>query len=201
MAELTRIQQYGNQLLAIFDDGSRKFAYPTSSGTLWVVGGVYVEPPDPGTGTIIDTISPGHSVTNPGGTILSGWQWHLNNNGNRGGIDWNYNFQTFTAPAAGTVDHFDVSGVGMVVRLTLDTPAVRTGGRISPTQYDQEGPMKSIWFQHCSAAVDGHHEQGEVIGTSGNGYGAYAAHLHVHGQVNDSTASGNGVRCHPWGFM
>lgn len=200
MPEPTRIEEFGNGLAVLFDDGTRRIAYPTTGG-LWLIGGIVDTPPDPGSGTVIDTISPGHTITNPGGTILSGWQWHLNNNGNRGGLDFNYNFQTFTAPADGVVDHFDVSGVGMVVRLTLTTPAVRTGPRLAPTQYDQQGPMLSIWFQHCSAAIDGPAAQGDVIGTSGNGYGAYPEHLHVHGQVNSSTSSTNAVRCHPWGFM
>lgn len=159
----------------------------------WAVGGSGV--PD-----VVDTISPAHTITNPGGTIASAWQWHIDNNGGRGGVDWNYAYGTdFTAPADGVVDHFDVVGVGMVVRLTLNTPAAR----INPQEpdNDQYGPILSIWFQHCSAAYDGPASQGDVIGKSGDGYGAFTAHLHVHALTNTSSVAGSTNRANFWGFV
>lgn len=147
---------------------------------------------------VVDTLLPGHTITNPGGTIASGWAWHIANNGGRGGVDLNYNFQTFTAPAAGTVSHFNVAGVGMVVKLVLDTPAPRTSPR-QPSG-DQPGPMTAIWFQHCSAAVDGHAEEGDVIGTSGDGGGLYSPHLHVHGMIDNGNTASAFNRCNFWGF-
>lgn len=152
------------------------------------------------TGTLVDTISPGHTVTNPGHTFASGWAWHVANAAGHGGVDLNYNFQTFTAPGAGTVDHFNVAGVGMIVRLTLDTPAIRVQPQ-EPSGYDAYGPIVAIWFEHCSAAVDGHHEQGEVIGTSGDGGGLYAPHLHVHGLTDHGNVAGTTNRAQFFSFV
>lgn len=199
MASVTHIQEFGNQLAVIFDDGSRKLAVPTPGG-LWIVqsgGG----PPDPGAGTLIDNILPGHAFAE--GSLADDWQWHLDNNGGphgRGGNDLNYSFGTpFKAPGSGTVTHFDVSGVGMVVKLILDTPAPRTQPAF---ENDYPGPMLAVWFQHCSGSVgDGHYNQGDVIGTSGDGYGDYPAHLHVHGkQTTDNSSSGVDRTCF-WHFV
>lgn len=151
-------------------------------------------------GTLTDTISPGHSVTNPGGTFASGWQWHVTNASGHGGVDLNYNFQDFTAPGAGTVRHFDVAGVGMVVVLQLDTPAQRVLPQ-EPSGHDAYGPITAVWFEHCSAAVDGHHEEGEVIGTSGDGYGQYAPHLHVHGLTDNGNVAGTTNRAQFFSFV
>lgn len=191
------IQIYGMQLVINYTDGTIGIATYTGND-VWNISNTAA----PIAGPLIDTISPGHHITNPGGTIASGWQWHITNEGNRGGDDWNYSYGTnFTAPAAGTINHFDVSGVGMIVELVLDVPVVRT----QPQQaagFDQFGPIAAIHFEHCSASVDGHHNQGEVIGKSGNGYGAYPAHLHVHGQTTDTGGpSSSANRCCMWGFV
>lgn len=151
-------------------------------------------------GTLVDNISPGHPVTNPGHTFASGWAWHVDSTGGYGGVDLAYNFQTFKAPGAGTVDHFDVAGVGMIVRLTLDTPAQRINPQ-EPSGHDAYGPIVAIWFEHCSAAIDGHHEQGDVIGTSGDGYGQYAPHLHVHGLTDHSKSAGTANRAQFFSFV
>ena len=150
-------------------------------------------------GGVTDTIFPGHAVTNPGGTIASGWQWHIDNSPGRGGDDFAYNFETFRAPAAGVVDHFDVAGVGMVVRLTLDQPTARTSPQ--QPQGDAYGPIFSIWFEHCSAAIDGPCVEGAIIGTSGDGYGTYPAHLHVHALTDHSSVAGTANRACMWGFL
>lgn len=153
-------------------------------------------------GSLVDTISPGHPVTNPGGTFTSGWTWHVEDGPNPGygGVDLAYNFQEFTAPAAGTVSHFDVAGVGMVVKLVLDTPVTRVLPQ-EPAGYDAEGPIVAVWFEHCSAAVDGHHYEGEVIGTSGDGYGQYAPHLHVHGLTDTGNVARTNNRSQFFDFI
>jgi hypothetical protein len=194
MVNVIAVTELGNQLLIKFDDGSKSIAYPTPNKGFWTVSNSFTVDPT----LISDTISPLHSITNPGGTIADGWQWHLDNNSNRGGADFDYNFQTFTAPAAGTVTHFDITGVGMVVKLVLDTPAIRINPQLTTDAY---GPMTAIWFQHCSAAVDGHAEMGDIIGTSGDGYGAYSPHLHVHGMINNTNSSPSTARCNFWGFV
>lgn len=201
MANVTRLQVYGNLIKVIYDDASTDLAYPTSGG-LWIVKAS--TPPDGGGGDgsgLIDTISSGHHITNPGGTVASGWQWHIDNNGGRGGDDWNYSYGTkYKAPGAGTVTHFDVAGVGMVVKLVLDTPATPAIHALQP-HGDAGAPMKAIWFQHGSAAYDGHCEQGDVIGKSGNGYGAYAAHLHVHGMTDTGDVAGSDNRTCFWDYV
>lgn len=191
------IEMYGNSLLIRADDDNNILAHSANGVDIWFaelndIGGT------PPVASLIDTIWPGHSITNPGGTIASGWQWHLDNNGDRGGVDFNYNFQNFTAPGAGTVDHFDVTSVGMVVRLILDTPADRINPQLTNDAY---GPMTAIWFQHCSDSFDGPVSQGDVIGTSGNGYGDYGAHLHVHGMINNGGSAPSSARCNFWGFV
>lgn len=45
MAEIKNIQEYGNQLVVVFDDGSKKLAYPTSNGIYLISG--QEEPPSP----------------------------------------------------------------------------------------------------------------------------------------------------------
>lgn len=177
-----------NMLSILMDSGDKVMAYPNNNNDYWTpISNEFNTTPD-----LIDTLLPGHSVTNPGGTIAAGWQWHLDNNSNRGGVDLNYNFQDFKAPGKGSVDHFDVSGVGMVVRLTLTTPAVRTKPQLTN---DAFGPMTAIWFQHCSDSYDGSKNQNVAIGKSGDGYGAYGSHLHVHG------VDSGGNRCNFWGFV
>ena len=197
----TYIRELGNQVQINYQNGDIQIGY--RFGDYWILtntdAGAVTPPPPPPKPNIKDTISVGHHITNPGGTVASGWKWHVDNNGHRGGDDWNYDFQTFRAPANGTVTHFDVAGVGMVVKLVLDHPATRS----HPEQaagFDQNGPMKAIWFQHCSHSVDGHHEQGDIIGTSGDGYGAYAPHLHVHGLTDTGNSAGSTNRCCFWGF-
>lgn len=190
--DVSFLQRFGDQIAVVFLDGSIAFAYKTAGTNLYYVSASGSVP----TGDLIDTITPGHTVNN--GSVAADWQWHLDNNSNRGGVDLDYNFQTFTAPGAGTVSHFDVSGVGMVVRLILDTPAVRVNPQLTNDQY---GPMVAIWFQHCSASVDGHAEQGDIIGTSGDGYGDYGAHLHVHGLIDTGISAGSSNRCNFWGFV
>ena len=206
------LMQYGEQFVITYDNGDIQTAYQTGLG-YWVLNNqdagitVPVDPPDnppvppvDNSGkTVKDLILPGHHITNPGGTIASGWTWHINRTG-RGGDDINYNFEEFKAPADGTVTHFDVAGVGMVVKLVLDKPAIRKNPKQAAGN-DAEGPMKAIWFEHCSGNRDGHAKRGDVIGRSGDGYGAYAPHLHVHGRndtVNDTTGNG---RCCFWGFV
>lgn len=190
---LKLISKFQDQLVVRTDDDKLFTAYRGTGTNLYFIKGELVAEPK-----LVDTISPGHSVTNPGGTVAAGWQWHLDNNGLRGGVDWNYDFQNIKAPGKGTVSHFDVSGVGMVIRLVLDTPAVRKDPQLDN---DEFGPMTAIWFQHCSDANDGAVDIDDIIGVSGDGYGAYGAHLHVHGMINNGSSAPEGTRCNFWGFV
>lgn len=46
MAEIRNIREYGNQLVVMFDDGSKKMAFPTSNG-VYLISGATDAPPDP----------------------------------------------------------------------------------------------------------------------------------------------------------
>lgn len=50
MAEVIKVQEYGNQLALIYDDGSRKFAYPTTGGVWYASSQTAGPPPMPGSG-------------------------------------------------------------------------------------------------------------------------------------------------------
>jgi len=203
------IQEYGNLLKVQWEDDVY-FAYPTAGG-LWIVKSEKsVDPnPDPDPDptdptlpgyTITDNLrSDDHYVTNPGGTIKSGWDWHIENSGGRGGVDLRYDFEDFKAPASGTVTHFNVPGVGMVVRLKLDHWVSRKHPKYTN---EPEGPIKAIWFQHCSASKpNGHYDKGDIIGTSGNGGGLYAPHLHVHGMSDIGSVASASNRLCMWNFI
>lgn len=100
MADIKTIQEFGNQLVIVYDDGGKRMAYPTPSG-IWVVGGAK-EDPGPG--------------PNPGGPRFA-WPFALNlvtsefgqRNGRlHAGIDFgrgaaNVSGSAVAASAAGTV--------------------------------------------------------------------------------------------------
>lgn len=191
-APRVKLQEIGNQIAIIYGGGNKDIAYP-SAGGYWNVKPGSVTPP---TG-LTDTLLPGHVFAE--GSLYDDWMWHINNANNRGGSDLNYIFEPFYAPAPGMLSTFDVGGVGMVAKLILDTPAVRTQPQFP---YDQPGPMVAIWFQHNSAAApDGHVNTGDYIGTSGDGYGDYPAHLHVHGLIDTGNVASNTNRTCFWNFL
>lgn len=163
----------------------------------WAVGGSGTTT-GPGS-EIVDTVLPGHRVTNPGGTVESGWAWHMETAG-RGGVDINYAYGTdLIAPVDGVVDELQIATVGMVTRLTLDNPVYRVGAR-QPSG-DAEGPIYSIWFQHTSATYPGRVSRGQVIGKSGDGYGNYQPHLHIHALTDQSTVAGSNNRANFFAFV
>lgn len=197
MAAVILVRTFGNNLMVEMDDGSQLLAVPTG-GSLWRVtantgGGI-----DPGDGSLIDNILPGHVFAE--GSLLADWQWHLDNANNRGGSDLNYAYgEPIYAPGAGTLSHFDVEDVGQVIKLVLDVPAIRTKPQFA---YDQLGPMVAVWFQHTSeSAPDGHVNQGDYIGKGGDGYGDYPTHLHVHGLIDTGNVASNANRCCFWNFV
>lgn len=51
MADIANIQEYGNQLVVVFSDGTKKMAYPTSNG-IYLITGAGETPPEPGNGFI-----------------------------------------------------------------------------------------------------------------------------------------------------
>lgn len=201
--ELTRLVRYGNLIKCIDADDGIELAYRGVGDSLWYVGEIaIVDPPDP-IKTLVDNISPGHAVTNPGGTVVSGWAWHLANNGGRGGVDWNYGMPNgvgtpIKAPGDGVVSGFDLPGVGLVIKLVLDEPAKRLH---TAKEGEAAGALRAIWFQHCSTVNTGRVDQGDYVGRSGNGYGAYSPHLHVHGMIGTGNSAPASSRTDFWSFV
>lgn len=200
MPQVASITDLGNQVKVLYDDGTVQIAYPTVLDGNWIVGPVKTvpppDPPDPAN-PLIDTILPGHRFAE--GTLAADWQWHLDNANNRGGSDLNFIFEDVRAPGAGTITAFEVGGVGLVIKLVLDTPAVRTKPAFA---YDQHGPMVAIWFQHMSSNMpNGHVNQGDIIGRTGDGWGEYPAHLHIHGLTDTGNVAGNWNRTCFWHFL
>lgn len=190
MAELAHIKQAGDQLIAVFDDGTQKLAYPTQA-SLWIVKGVPPTPPPPPTPTIY----------NPWASwpVSSGGDWPGHGSYSLGGLDYPLPYGTeLPAPANGTLQTSGGAGewaagwVGSAGRrsiLHLDSAYPRLHGfsESSGRAIDHEGDLVAIVFQHQSAfGTDGqHYNLGEICGVSGasaNGsnYGG-EVHLHVHG--------------------
>lgn len=186
MANIRNVKSVGDQLLLIFDDGTKLFAVPTVSGT-WLVSGVS---PTPSTS---DIYNPWDGVT-----ITGTWANHASYSA--GGIDYPLPYGTnILAPSAGTLHTSGGSGefaagwVGSAGRrsvLYLDQTYPRIyPAESSPTEYP--GPLMAIVVQHQSEFGSHlkHYAKGEVIGKSGasaNGadYGG-DVHLHVHGLQSD----------------
>lgn len=197
---VTNVKKYGNELVVCFDDGSKVLCY--SAGNVWkpvsnVGTGVIITKP-------IDTILPGHhcNIGTGTGTVTESWAYHVATANGRGGVDLNYSYgSTFRAPADGTVNTFDVSGVGMIVQLVLNNSATRTLGP-EPSN-DSYGPMVAMFFEHCSNGLASGTavKQNDYIGASGDGYGTYPAHLHVHGMVDLSHTATSSNRCQFWDFL
>lgn len=199
MAKVAKLQELGNQMKVLYDDGTYQIAYPTVVGGLWEVGPfATVDPPDPEPGTgLVDNILPGHVFAE--GSLAADWQWHLDNADNRGGNDLNYIFQDVFSPGAGTITAFEVGGVGLVVKLVLDTPAQRTKPAFA---HEAGDTMVAVWFQHMSSnAPNGHIAQGGLIGRTGDGWGDYPAHLHVHGLTDTGNVASNTNRVCFWHFV
>lgn len=184
---------------ATVDSSGTVLAHIDDAEYPWAAGGSGSTGPVVQGGGLVDVISPGHTVTNPGHTIAAGWAWHMATAG-RGGVDWDYAYGTdIRAMGAGTVDHFNVSGVGMVTRLVLDTPVNRSDPQ-EPSG-DAYGPIKAVWYEHTSASYDGHVEAGDIIGKSGDGGGLYQPHLHVHGLTDTGKVAGSGNRSNVFDFL
>ena len=187
------IQESGNGLVILMDDGSKIFTIPLPGG-LWRVAG------SPGDAPAVGTIY------NPWGSSLTGtWEDHASYSA--GGSDWGLAYGTnILAPSAGILHtaggsgEFACGNVGSAGRrsiLYLDTPIPRIVAKSSTlmngSTYEGDGPMTHIVFQHQSAmgANMEYYNQGDVCGYSGasaNGsdYGG-DTHLHVHGLQSDGT--------------
>lgn len=117
MATLTSIRQIGDQLLAVFDDGSRAVGYPTSSGIFLVRGGTSGTDPSGGGSTGGHQIDPADDYPWPNATINTlsplGYDyrecvdfvaWRLNRDADVVAAPWKYTWGGNLRPAGGDGD-------------------------------------------------------------------------------------------------
>jgi murein DD-endopeptidase MepM/ murein hydrolase activator NlpD len=172
MATLKNIQQFGNQLVAVFDDGTRRVAYPTSGG-LWIVSGAPL-PSGGGTVTSGGTVT-GKAVIYPTNTtnVSDSFADHVARGSVNPGTDYTASYGSpVWAVADGTITDVTNTYSGSGGRMIhIDHTALTTGSD----------------YLHLSdtlgAVVGTAVHQGDLIAYSGaSGYGSltyYGAHLHI----------------------
>lgn len=177
MANPIKLQEFGNQIAVLFDDGTRKIAYP-STGGLWFIGGGGITPPE---GDLIDWFTPEWGISG---------DWEAHESYSRGGTDNAMpNGTPIKAPAAGTlVNYADTDGAGLKSILIFDTPKPRkiaASNTLMNGVYREtdagDAPAASWVAQHLqSQNPEGHYNQGDVIVFSNNTGSSTGPHLHHH---------------------
>ena len=130
--------------------------------------------------------APTAATTTTGGTWAASWDWHLANNGGRGGVDLVAAEGTAVrAPTDGTVHNFADPGGSSV-----------SAGKSCHLEHDDNEGWSDV-FSHLSsfALPDGRRvSRGTIIGYSGH-TGNVAAHLHRHLEDPD------GIRRNPINYF
>jgi murein DD-endopeptidase MepM/ murein hydrolase activator NlpD len=171
MTKLLKIQPYGEQLLLLYNDGTRQLAYPMSDGlwtmkpTLGTGGGG-----DGGTGT-----PPGgpYSVIYPTAThsVSDSYQDHVDRGSVNPGTD-------YTAPYGS-----DVWAVSAGVVTDADDSYGGSGGKTIHIDHDDGNGSDYLHNSVIRCSVGQHVNQGDLIASSGaSGYGDlhyYGAHCHI----------------------
>jgi murein DD-endopeptidase MepM/ murein hydrolase activator NlpD len=186
MAKLTHIQTLGNQLKAIFDDGTSAIGYPTPTG-MWVVSGGGTTPPPTGE-DLVDFWTPDFTITEV-------WDEHASYS--HGGTDWGMPVGTpLKASAPGNIRNFpNIDGAGLKTMLQFDGAYERkiAASTVLMNGDYYENPTAtavSQMFQHMSSQItEKHVETGDVIGYSGNTGDSTGPHLHMHLLAGDEVGS------------
>jgi murein DD-endopeptidase MepM/ murein hydrolase activator NlpD len=188
VANLVRLQNYGNQILCHFDDGSNRVAYPTVGG-LWIVGhpdggggGPITPGPPANPGSDSPTGGPplGSTVIYPTTThdVSDTFLIHQQRNSPNPGTD-------YTAPFGSKV-YSVADGV-----VTDAQPNYAGGGGMTIHIDNNDGSGADYLHLHHQEVAGGYTvSQGQLIGESGgSGFGNehyYGAHLHISYRHNHS---------------
>lgn len=177
MANVTKVQAYGSQLVVLFDDNTRKLAYPTSGG-LWIVTGSAgpVDPGDggggPGSGTTLIYPTEQHTVVDFDGSFV----------GHESRDPPSVNPGSDYAPLS--IGH-DVWAVADGVVTDSDNSNAGSGGRTVHIDHPALGTGSDYLHLSDATIVSAGQTvtQGQVIAKSGaSGFGSdngYGAHLHI----------------------
>ena len=164
MANLTHIQQYGNQLKAIFDDGTFKLALPTGND-LWLISGTGgSNPPDLGSGDFMWPIPLNYVTSEYGPRTGGAGTFHEGIDLSTGG---GYEIK---AAGAGTVEanYFHNNFGNMII---IDHGILSDGERYRTLYAHMVNPSP--------LAVSSTVAKGDIVGIEGESGGAYGAHLHL----------------------
>jgi murein DD-endopeptidase MepM/ murein hydrolase activator NlpD len=170
MATITKLQQYGDQIAVLFDDGSKLLAYPTVGG-LWVIKG------GSGGGSV-----PGGGGTPPGGpysviyptdthNVSDSFQDHVDRGSVNPGTD-------YTAPYGS-----NVWAVSDGVVTDADSSYGGSGGMTVHIDHNDGNGSDYLHNSVIRCSVGQVVKQGDLIassGASGNGdLNFYGAHCHI----------------------
>lgn len=179
MAKLTKILTFGNQLKALFDDGSFNLAYPTGND-MWIVtdnaGGGTVDPPDPepGSGSFMWPI-PINDVTSEYGPRTGGaGTFHEGIDLSTGG--------GYAIKAAGdgvVEDNYYDGDFGNMIIINHGVLADGSRYRTLYAHFANPSPIP----------VGANVTKGQVVGIEGESGGAYGAHLHLEVHKTDPGGS------------
>ena len=174
MAEPTHVQQHGNMLFVLLDDGTKRAGYPTGSN-LWIIKG---KEGDNGGGGPVDPGNPGEwAWPFPLSQVTS--EFHAPDRPNHQGID----FGSGASNQAGTPIPSAGAGVVIVANNTQDYGGY---GNAVVVQHDGAGPNGQtvyIVYGHMSSpgpavSVGQSVTKGQNLGPIGQTGNSFGNHLH-----------------------
>lgn len=184
MANVKMLQEFGNQIAVLFDDGTRQLAYPTQGG-LWMIGTPSTRGGDTGgTGPYTPPGGP-YAVIFPCAEhrVSDTFQDHVNRGSVNPGTDyiaaWGSQVWSVADGIVTDGNNADISG---------------SGGRVMHIDHDDGSGADYLHLSSIDIAVGTHVLQGAPIAHSGaSGFGSehyYGAHLHISYRPNHNHGYG-----------
>lgn len=186
MAFVVKLQEFGNQIAVIYDDGSRALAYPTQGGFWFVTEPGATEPPvdpPPASGVLKDY------WIGAWGWISGTWEDHASYS--RGGTDYPAGMDdVIRTPAAGTLVNFgNDDAAGLKSMVVFDKPYPRKTAASNTLmngvyRENTTAPAVAVMLQHLNRQLpEGWYGQGAIVAHAGNTAGPGSTgdtHLHAH---------------------